>query len=194
MRRRKSHGKLYRLKVTLRWIRPPIWRRFLVPSGISLFQLHQCLQSVMGWTDSHLHEFSAKGTVYGTPNDEFDLTNGDEMKTTLSQVMRKPKDRMTYLYDFGDSWEHEVILEAILPPQGKAEYPIVEAGRRACPPEDIGGVPGYAHMLGVLADPKHPEHEEMVEWFGESFDPAAFAVREANLDIHGGWRPPEVEA
>lgn len=193
MRTRKTSGPIFRLKVTLRGSRPPIWRRFLVPGGITLNRLHDSLQAVMGWTGGHLHQFEVGGVLYGTSDREFGVTRASENKTTVDQVLRRPKDRLTYEYDFGDSWVHDVILEAVLPPAGDGRFPIVEAGRRACPPEDVGGIPGYADFLEVLANPKHPEHQEMIEWVGASFDPEYFDAHEANLAIHGGWvrREPE---
>ena len=187
MRIRKTSGPIFRLKVTLRGSKPPIWRRFLVPGGITLKRLHDSLQAVMGWTDSHLHQFEMDGVLYGISDREFGVRRVSENKTTVDQLLRRPKDRLTYEYDFGDSWKHDVILEAVLPQGGDGRYPIVEAGRRACPPEDVGGIYGYAHFLEVIANPKHPEHREMIEWVGESFDPEFFDVHEANLAIHGGW-------
>jgi hypothetical protein len=194
MKIRKTSGPIFRLKVTLRGSKPPIWRRFLVPGGITLKRLHDCLQAVMGWTDSHLHQFEMGGVLYGTSDREFGVRRVSENKTTVDQLLRRPKDRLTYEYDFGDSWDHDVILEAVLPIASDGRYPIVEAGRRACPPEDVGGVYGYARFLEVLANPKHPEHQEVIEWVGESFDPEFFDVHEANLAIHGGWVPREPEA
>lgn len=176
MRIRATGDAIYRLKVSLRRIRPPIWRRFLVPAGITLRQLHDCLQEVMGWTDSHLHQFEARGVIYGTPNPEFGVATSNEARVRLDQVLRRPKDRLTYEYDFGDGWEHDVVLERILPPAPEARYPIVEDGKRACPPEDCGGPYGYLGFLEILADPRHPEHEEMLEWAGGEFDPEAFEI------------------
>ncbi len=187
MRIRNTSGPIFRLKVTLRGSKPPIWRRFLVPAGITLKRLHYSIQAVMGWTDSHLHQFEMNGVLYGISDREFGVTRVSENKTTVDQLLRRPKDRLIYEYDFGDSWVHDVVLEAILPPGGDGRYPIVEAGRRACPPEDIGGIHGYAHFLEGLANPKHPEHQEIMEWIGGSFDPEFFDVHEANLAIHGGW-------
>lgn len=187
MRIRETGGSIYRLKVTLRGSRPPIWRRFLVPADITLKRLHDSLQAVMGWTDSHLHQFSANGVLYGTTDREYGLARVSETRTTVAQLLRRPKDRLTYEYDFGDSWQHDVVLEAVLPPGSNGHYPVVESGRRECPPEDVGGIPGYVRFLEVLADPKHPEHAETLEWIGGRFDPESFDSGEANLDIHGGW-------
>lgn len=148
----------------------------------------------MGWTDSHLHQFEMDGALYGTSDREFGVARVSENKTTVDPWLRRPKDRLIYEYDFGDSWAHDVVLEAVLPPGGDGRYPIVEAGRPACPPEDIGGVYGYAHFLGVLSDPRPPEHQEMKEWGGGSFDPEFFDVHQANLAIHGGWAREEPKA
>ncbi|TAK54567.1 MAG: plasmid pRiA4b ORF-3 family protein [Gammaproteobacteria bacterium] len=176
MRIRATDDAIYRLKVSLRGVRPPIWRRFLVPAGITLRRLHDCLQEVMGWTQSHLHQFEAGGVIYGTPDLEFGVATISESRARLDQLLRRPKDRLTYEYDFGDSWEHDVVLESILPPAPAARYPIVEDGKRACPPEDCGGPYGYLRFLEIIADPRHPEHEEMLEWAGGDFDPEAFEV------------------
>ncbi len=182
--------KAYQLKVTLRGTRPPIWRRLEVRSDITLFKLHRIIQIAMGWTDSHLHQFLAKGNYYGTPDPEFPGSLESDRKVRLNQVLGKPKDRMVYEYDFGDSWEHDVLVEkvmAVVP--GRSRYPLATGGKRACPPEDCGGVPGYYHFLEVLKDPKHPDHDEMLEWSGGGHDPEAFDVQEINRAFHGGWGP-----
>lgn len=187
MRIRSKGGAIHQLKVTLRHIRPPIWRRFLVPSDTPLKRLHDALQAVMGWQDCHLHNFEAGGVVYATRDPDFPTACVSEARTLLAQVLRKPKDRLVYTYDFGDGWAHDVVLEKVLPDMPDGQFPAVLAGKRACPPEDVGGVWGYAHFLEAIGDPKHPEHAELLEWAGDSFDPEAFSVRDANLAIHGGW-------
>jgi len=187
MRIREKGAAIFRLKVTLRGSKPPIWRRFLVPGDISLKRLHDSLQAVMGWPDSHLHQFEARGVCYGTSDREFGVKRVSENKTTIGQVLRNTKDRLTYGYDFGDGWFHDVVLEEVLEFGQGGPYPIVEAGKRACPPEDVGGVYGYLNFLEALADPNHPEHRDMIDWAGAAFDPEAFDVGEANLAIHGGW-------
>jgi len=194
MRIRSTGAPLYRLKVTLRGSRPTIWRRFVVPSDIPLKRLHDALQAVMGWTDTHLHQFEADGVLYGTSDPEFGVRRVSESRTTLDRVLQQPRDRMSYEYDFGDSWEHEILLEAVLPAEPGGVYPRVEAGKRACPPEDVGGVHGYIGFLEALRDSAHPEHREVLEWIGRNFDPEEFTVRQANLDIHGGWTRVEKDA
>ncbi len=184
-----AEKRLYRLKVTLRDSRPPIWRRFEVPADVTMLKLHQILQLVMGWTDSHLHQFRRGETLYGEPDPEFGIRLQNEKRVRLAEVLPKPKDRMAYEYDFGDGWQHDIVLEDISSPEPRVRYPRVLAGKRACPPEDIGGIGGYFDFLEALSDPKHPEHEEMLEWWGSDFDPKEFDVEEVNLCLHPGSRP-----
>ena len=178
---------VYQLKVTLRDARPPIWRRIQVRNHITLERLHRIFQTVMGWTDSHMHQFVVGQTCYGSSA----LAEGgeakSESKTRLFEVLRKRKDRMIYEYDFGDSWEHVVDLEEILPVPAGGKYPWVVTGKRACPPEDIGGVGGYVNFLEAISDPSHPDHAELLEWCGASFDPNAFDAQAINRRFHGGW-------
>ena len=173
-------SRVYRLKVTLRGIRPAIWRRVEVPADLSLFDLHRVLQGAMGWTDSHLHQFVHRGTYYGAPDREFGMPMVSERRTRLHQLLERPRDRLNYEYDFGDSWDHEVVLESIDDTQAGVRYPRVVAGRRACPPEDVGGSPGYADFLEAVADPQHDEHESWLKWIGGRFDPEHFDVLAAN--------------
>ena len=173
--------KIYRLKVTLRYSRPPIWRRLKVYDDVTLYELHQILQVAMGWENSHLHMFRQGRTFFGEPDPEFGPDCVDETRTRLREVLLAPKDKLTYDYDFGDSWEHQVVLEAIEDPNPNDTYPMVVAGKRACPPEDVGGVPGYDEFLDAMADPNHPSHEEMRDWYGQLFDPNAFNLKAINL-------------
>jgi hypothetical protein len=131
-----------------------------------------------------------RGTYYGHRDPELPPRQ-DEKKVLLRQVLKKPKDRLIYEYDFGDSWEHSVVLEQVLAHELRARYPVILAGKRACPPEDCGGVPGYYRLLEVLASPRHPEHRDMVEWIGGAFDREAFDVGALNRSFHGGWYLPE---
>jgi hypothetical protein len=170
----------YQLKVTLKHLRPPIWRRIQVTGDTSLFKLHRVLQVVMGWTDSHLHQFIVRGSYYGTPHPDFGFDVRDERRVALAEIASSPKTKFTYEYDFGDSWEHEILVEKMLPPDKGIYYPICLTGKRACPPEDCGGVWGYAGFLEAILDPDHPDHEEMLEWVGGSFDPEAFDLDAIN--------------
>ena len=187
----KTSASIYELKITLRGTRPPIWRRLRVKSDVTLFKFHSILQFVMGWMDGHMHQFIAKNKVYGRVDLELPERE-NEKKVLLGQVLRKPKDSLVYEYDFGDGWEHAVVLEQVLEAAPGGKYPYVVAGKRACPPEDCGGTGGYEHLLEVLADPKHAE---MVEWVGGSFDPEDFDAGEINRGFHGGWYlPPAADA
>jgi hypothetical protein len=170
---------IYQLKVTLKDYRPPIWRRLQVPSTITLGKLHRILQDAMGWTDSHLHSFLINGVEYGQPMPEYDLDIRSERSVKLSQVVTGEKFKFVYLYDMGDGWEHEVLVEKVLPPE-PIRYPICLTGKRACPPEDCGGVGGYAEFLNAIQNPDHPEHEMMRDWIGGDFDPEEFDLDAVN--------------
>lgn len=172
----------YRLKVTLKGSRPPIWRRIEVPGHITLAKLHQVLQVAMGWTDSHLHQFIIGKTYYGTPDPDFDLFGDTENECNfkLQQVAPREKMKFRYEYDFGDGWEHEILVEKVFPLTEERRHPVCLKGVKACPPEDIGGLWGYYDFLEIMEDTKHPEHEEMLEWLGDTFDPDRFDLEEVN--------------
>ena len=174
---------VYQLKVTLRDSKPPIWRRIQVTSDIRLSTLHQVLQVVMGWEDAHLHQFMAHGFYYGTPHPDFGFEVKNEQHASLQQVVSRAKDKLIYEYDFGDSWEHELLVEKILPLEEGKHYPVCLTGKRACPPEDCGGIWGYTSLLDAIRDPEHPEHEERVEWVGSTFDPDIFDLDEVNREL-----------
>lgn len=174
--------KIYQLKVTLTGIRPPIWRTLWIPSTMGLDVLHQVLQTAMGWTDSHLHQFVSGRTFYSAVDeyDEFGMEAEDESRYTIAQLLQKEKDSILYEYDFGDDWQHRIVLEKTLPLDGATPLPKCIKGRRACPPEDCGGVWGYQNLLEVLKDPGHSEYDDMLEWVGGGLDPERFDVREIN--------------
>ena len=154
-----------------------------MPSDLKLGAFHDVIQVAMGWTDSHLHQFIANKVFYGIPDDDFGLEMEDESKYKLSQLLKKEKDSLIYEYDFGDSWEHKILLEKILPFDTKIALPVCIKGKRACPPEDCGGIWGYEELLETISDPKHPEHEDMLEWLGGEFDPEEFDLEEINGDL-----------
>ena len=175
-----TQSRIYQIKVTLQGVKPPVWRRLLVPSSVSLSKLHDILQVALGWTDSHLHLFDVRGQIYGVPDPEFANDMRNEARVQLDQALVREKDTMLYDYDFGDGWRHKIILEKIVQLTPETRAPLCVAGARACPPEDCGGVWGYANLLEVIANPSHPDHEEMLEWLDEEFDPAHFEVEEVN--------------
>jgi hypothetical protein len=171
---------IYRLQVTLKGSRPRIWRRLLVPANITLDTLHRALQWAMGWSDSHLHQFISGGTHYGIPDPDDGMEVVDERRTRLNRLLKEPLDKLAYEYDFGDDWMHSLVLEEVIKSDIQLLSPVCLDGARACPPEDCGGIHGYEHLLGVLADPKHPEHREMRGWVGGGFDPEAFNLAMVN--------------
>jgi hypothetical protein len=164
-------GHVFQLKATIVGIKPPVWRRVLVAESSTLLDLHNALQGAFGWYDCHLHEFEIDGSRYGTDGGEtWGPPVKDERRTRLGRVAREGT-TMRYVYDFGDDWVHKVVVEKVLPADPKISYPVCVAGKRACPPEDCGGVWGYQQFLAAISDPDHPEHEEMLEWVGGAFDP-----------------------
>ncbi len=186
---------IYQLKLTLIDSQPPIWRRVQIESGVTLDRLHHILQIVMGWTDSHMHGFRVpQRTRPGARPRLLPVESGDEKATRLSDLLRRPRDWCVYDYDFGDGWEHHLLLEEVVTRVPSARYPMVLAGRGACPPEDVGGLSGYYHLLQVMKDPKHPEHEDMLEWVGGNLDPTAFNAYDINRAFHGGWGPRRPDA
>lgn len=175
-------AKIIQMKVTLEDSKPPIWRRILVGDHLTFEELHYILQLIMDWTNSHLHMFQLGELIIGDPEaDETGmLGTQDERKAKLSQYHFSEGDKFIYEYDFGDSWRHKVVIEKILPYSADLQVPVCLKGKRAGPPEDIGGVWGYADFLASLADPDAEDRDEMLEWIGEDFDPEAFDLDEIN--------------
>ena len=142
----------------------------------------------MGWEDYHMHVFSDGSCEYGLADPE--LGHRDERKATLGRLLKGEGERIRYTYDFGDDWEHEIVVEKVLAAEQGVRYPICVAGKGACPPEDCGGVWGYEHLREVLADPTDEEHGEMLEWLGlqtaAEFDQARFDVDEVNRALGSG--------
>ncbi|MGH9043470.1 MAG: plasmid pRiA4b ORF-3 family protein [Acidimicrobiales bacterium] len=168
------------IKVTLRGMRPPIWRRLVVAGEASLADLHLVLQVAMGWEDAHLHAYRIAGVRYGPADDAF-AEEVDESSVSVADTLGA-RSRGEYDYDFGDSWEHDLVVEKPKGPLVLNGVATCTAGKRACPPEDCGGVWGYAGLLEALRDPRHEEHEDSLEWLGavsdpEAFDPAAVNSR-----------------
>jgi len=188
----KAPQAIFQVKVTLRGSKPPIWRCILVPNTITLGQLHDVLQTVMGWNDEHLHQFVQGRELYGVAdkeNDFFGMSVSDENKTILSSLLSKEKDWLTYEYDFGDSWEHKLVLEKKLPFDSAMQLPHCIKGKRACPPEDCGGIWGYMDLIGIMSDKSSPEHDERAEWLEENFgindfDPELLDLDKINTELH----------
>ncbi|KFI25369.1 plasmid pRiA4b ORF-3 family protein [Paenirhodobacter enshiensis] len=162
-----------RLKVTLSDVEPQVLRRFDVPLKIKLNRLHEVIQAAMGWTDSHLYEFRAGGVGWGVPDpDGYYDGPLPANKTSLLDVLEDVGTKtIHYIYDFGDNWHHVIKVEKIDDAMPGADYPRLVRAIGACPPEDVGGFPGYADFLEAMADPEHEEHDRMLEWYGGKFDP-----------------------
>ena len=174
---------ILQLKVTLRNVRPPIWRRIQVPSSFSLAALHEVLQIVMGWSNSHLHQFDVGGMCFADPR--FELDTEDSSKEKLSMIVQECA-RFSYHYDFGDDWQHDILIEKALALAPGVDYPICIAGKRACPPEDCGGPWGYADMLAILKkspSKRNDEDTERLDWLGHDFDPEAFDLDAIDSDL-----------
>ncbi len=180
--------RLYLLKIQLLDIEPAIWRRFVVPAGISLDRLHDVIQIVMGWTDSHHHEFSiGKKRYIEYPQFKEDgLVCG---QYRLVDLIKQKGRRFSYCYDFGDDWVHEIVLEdsRYFNPECNWELNCVE-GERACPPEDVGGVPGYYEFCHALSNPDHEDYERYLEWQGGLFDAERFDCEKVNRELMKYWR------
>ena len=175
---------VYQLKVTLETIEPPIWRRVRVHGSILLPRLHKVIQRAMGWHDAHLHEFIIGDVRYGEPEpDEPHYQVEAERNFSLREVAPRAGMRFEYVYDLGDGWRHDVLVEHVDVPAEPLPSAVCLDGQRACPPEDCGGFPGYEDLLEILRDPDHPEHEERLEWLGGRFDPEAFDLAAVNRKL-----------
>ncbi len=187
--------RLYQFKITLLESQPPIWRRIQV-RNCTLDRLHKHIQTAMGWTNSHLHQFEIDGERHGDPeliDDGFeDFECVDSTIRKISEIVPKDGKRFGFLYeyDFGDGWKHEVLFEGCLKAESGYRYPLCVEGECACPPEDVGGIGGYEEFLEALADPKHEQHDAFVEWAGE-FDPEMFDAEKTTKLMRRGipdWR------
>jgi hypothetical protein len=183
-KRKKSNGPapVYQIKVSLRGAKPPIWRRLLVPGDITLNRLHQAILAAFGWHGDHLHVFD---TAYGQfGHADRDLGHRSNTSVTLEQVAPEIKDKIRYTYDFGDDWEHDILIEKTTPADPDVGLPACVGGRRAAPPDDCGGIWGYQYLIEILADPDHPEHQERLEWLGlddaDQFTPDRFDLDKIN--------------
>lgn len=176
--------KVYQIQIALKGFKPKIWRRLLIPSDLLLSDFHKIIQTSMGWTNSHLHQFIKNRTFYTMKmqDDDFwnETDNVDYKSIRISDLLRKEKEKIIYEYDFGDGWEHDIILEKLLPIDNKINFPVCLKGKMNCPPEDCGGVWGYSNMLEILKQPDHEEYESYIEWLGDDFNPEYFDKDEVN--------------
>jgi len=172
----KSILKVHQLKIILSRVTPPIWRRVQVSEEVSLYNLASILICTMGWHGGHLHQFRIGEDLYGLPDEEFgeEMDIIDERDIVLKDLLKYEIEQFIFEYDFGDGWEHVVKIEKVVEFEPKVKYPICIDGKRRCPPEDCGGSHGYEEFLEAIRDPKHFEHESMLEWIGGEFDPEEF--------------------
>lgn len=174
------------LKIVLMGSNPKIWRRILVKSSVSLFELHHTIQIAMGWENYHLFEFKVDNYRIGEPNDDFDMEMGsrviDARNIKVSEILPGTQ-KFLYEYDFGDAWLHEITIEGTKPIEKDAQYPFCLEGEMNAPPEDCGGIPGFYDLLGILKNKKHPQYKDMLEWLGGTFDPLDFNQKEVNLSL-----------
>lgn len=180
---RRSKQAAMQVKLSLRGVsKPPVWRRLLVPADMRLDRLHDVIQTALGWTDTHLHVFSTEAGEYGVPDPELGFR--DERSARIGEFLHEPGDRILYTYDFGDAWEHDIVLEKHVDPDPGHKLPACLTGKGASPPEDCGGVWGYADLKTVMSEPSHEEHEGVLEWLGldgaADFDAAACDPAEIN--------------
>jgi hypothetical protein len=169
------------LKISLVRSKPPIWRRVIVPESLILAELHEVIQIVMGWENSHLHDFDVRGERYTEFEEDIQSGAGDSTAVTLRSLKLNKKGRkFLYNYDFGDNWLHEIVVESSRPAEDSEKLPVCVTGRRAGPPEDSGGVHRYEYLLEAVSDSANPDHEELSDWLDPDFDPEEFDVDRVN--------------
>lgn len=180
-------ARIYHLRIALPYIAPPIWRRLEVPGTLTFGDLHDAIQTAMGWEDCHLWAFYVGKTEVSPATEQFDFPGEPRAQpadgTTLDQMLAGRRIKFRYIYDMGDDWLHEIKVEKVVAPEPNVAYPRCTGGARACPPEDCGGFPGYYNLLEALTDPKHAEHEEMLEWIGDEWNPEAFNLGAVNAAL-----------
>lgn len=187
---KQKYDNVYQFKITLNDIKPKIWRRIQVPETYSFWDLHVAIQDAMGWDDYHLHQFemvnpsTGLNSIIGTPDkDSFSFEEIlPDWKQKIAKFFSMENRVSSYIYDFGDDWIHIIKLEKILPRDINIDYPICITGKRACPPEDCGGIWGYEDLKRIINDPDNEEHEEMMEWLGDEFNPEHFDAKEVIFD------------
>jgi Plasmid pRiA4b ORF-3-like protein len=177
---------IYRIKIGILETNPIVWRRFLIPSKITLHHLHLVLQEVMGWKNYHLYRFEIGKNQYGEPNpdnDIYGLPFINTRQTKLNAVIENKGSLFLYEYDFGDGWEHQLVVEDILEFEPDTQYPVCIGGENACPPEDCGGPHGYAQMLEIIRNPAQEEYRSTKTWLGRRFNPSKFGLTSTNLRL-----------
>ncbi len=178
---------IIQLKITLQGTKPPIWRRVLVDKTTTFEKLHHIIQIAMGWTNSHLYEFEINGYRITEQNEEFDDDFGDKSidasTVTLDSILADTKEKFIYTYDFGDGWDHKIVVEKFLSHDIQIKYPSCIGGKLSCPPEDCGGIPGFYNLIDIIGNKRHPERKEMLKWLGDKYDADYFDKDEVNKEL-----------
>lgn len=180
-----AHNVIVQIKIKLLGVsKPPVWRQLQLRADTRLDELHEILQAALGWENYHMHVFTFADEEFGVRDPE--LGHADERKVTLGELTDIGA-RFRYTYDFGDDWEHEILVEDLLDPDPETHYPTLVASKGACPPEDCGGTWGYANLKAILADPSHDEHQDMLEWLGltdaSEFDPTTVPTTDIDHEL-----------
>ncbi len=179
-------NKILQFRITLNHSKPLIWRRIQVESNATFLELHIAIQLAMGWTNSHLFEFMDREKTFCLPSEENDLFDKEKLNASEERIenyFKEAGDEITYLYDFGDSWEHQVVLEKTVPIQKDMKYPVCVAGAMNCPHEDSGGLHGFYEKLEIIQDEHHPEYREIITWLGKKYDPFLFDMDKVNKQL-----------
>ncbi len=171
---------LYQLKISLKHVTPPIWRRFVVKGSIKFYDLHAVIQEIMGWMNSHLHQFIINDEYYAPTFEDIEQIGINYKRIKLNDFIFKEGQKFIYEYDFGDGWEHILVLEKITDDNAYPNTPVCLSGKRNCPPEDCGGVGGYENLLKTIKNPKDPEYANMIEWLGGKFDSEFINIERIN--------------
>ena len=175
---------VHHLRITLLDVEPAVWRRLQVDSSLTLERLHTVLQKAMGWQNAHLYEFEVRGRRYGVPEPEEPHYEVEPVwKITLREAAPAAEASFRYVYDLGDGWTHEILVERIETADKPLRRPVCLAGERCCPPEDCGGPGGYQELLEAIRDSQHPDHDDMLRWVGRGFDPQAFDLAVVNRKL-----------
>lgn len=173
-------GQAFVLRIELGYVQPTIHRTIVVPSRITLPKLHITIQQAMGWLGGHLHEFIINHVHYGVPDPDYPETDLQSQNRVRLDKALGSSGQFEYLYDYGDYWLHQIQVLEVMPFEGPLDSPWCLDGANACPPEDVGGEPGYMDFLQAMADSDHPDHSDLKQWYGDPFDPAAFDLQEVN--------------